>query len=79
MESNETAQSYKDGVSKFENNSVGSFVPSLNFISKSAVITSADVKIKALSQGNKEIDVVIPEISTPSWTSGWTRFPAKGQ
>ena len=79
MESNETAQSYKDGVSKFENNSVGSFVPSLNFISKSAVITSADVKTKALSQGNKEIDVVIPEISTPSWTNGWTRFPAKGQ
>ena len=79
MESNETAQSYKDGVSKFENNSVGSFVPNLNFISKSAVITSADVKIKALSQGNKEIDVVIPEISTPSWTTGWTRFPIKGQ
>ena len=79
MESNETAQSYKDGISKFENNSVGSFVPSLNFISKSTVITSADVKTKSLSQGNKEIDVVIPEISTPSWTNGWTRFPIKGQ
>lgn len=79
LESNETAQFYKDGVSKFENNSVGSFVPVLNFISKSTVITSADVKIKALSQGNKEIDVVIPEISTPLWTNGWTRFPEKGQ
>lgn len=79
LESNETAQFYKDGVSKFENNSVGSFVPGLNFISKSTVITSADVKIKALSQGNKEIDAIVPEISTPLWTNGWTRFPAKGQ
>ena len=79
LESNETAQFYKDGVSKFENNSVGSFVPTLNFISKSTVITSADVKIKALSQGNKEIDVILPEVSTPLWTNGWTRFPAKGQ
>jgi hypothetical protein len=79
LESNETATWYKDGTSKFENNSVGSFVPSLNFISKSSVITSADVKTKALSQGNKEIDIVIPEVSTPLWTNGWTKFPAKGQ
>lgn len=79
LESNETAQFYKDGVSKFENNSVGSFVPALNFISKSTVITSADVKIKALSQGNKEIDVILPEVSTPLWTNGWTSFPVKGQ
>jgi hypothetical protein len=78
LESNETAQFYKDGISKFENNSVGSFVPTLNFISKSSVITSADLKAKSLSQGNKEIDVVIPEISLPVWTNGWTRFPVKG-
>lgn len=79
LESNETAQFYKDGVSKFENNLVGSFISSLNFISKSSVITSTEVKTKALSQGNKEIDVVIPEISTPLWTNGWTKFPVKGQ
>jgi hypothetical protein len=79
LESNETATSYKDGTSKFENNSVGSFVPSLNFISKSSVITSDDVKIKALGQGNKEIDVIIPELGSPLWINGWTRFPIKGQ
>lgn len=78
LESNETAQFYVDGISKFENNSVGSFVPTLNFISKSSVITSADLKTKALSQGNKEIDVVVPELSTPLWSNGWTRFPVKG-
>ena len=79
LESNETAAFYKDRTSKFENNSIGSFIPSLNFISKSTVITSADLKIEALSRGNKEIDVVIPEVSTPLWTNGWTKFPAKGQ
>lgn len=79
LESNETATFYKDGTSKFENNSVGSFIPDLNFISKSSVITSLDVKTKALSQGNKEISAIAPEISSPLWTNGWTRFPAKGQ
>ena len=79
LESNETATWYKDGTSKFENNSVGSFVPSLNFISKSSVITSDDVKIKALGQGNKEIDVIIPELGSPLWINGWVRFPIKGQ
>ena len=79
LESNETATFYKDGTSKFENNSVGSFIPSLNFISKSSVITSDDVKVKALAQGNKEISITIPEIAMPAWINGWTRFPAKGQ
>jgi hypothetical protein len=31
-----------------------------------------------LNKGNKEIDVVIPELATPVWTNGWTRFPQKG-
>jgi hypothetical protein len=79
LESNETATFYKDGTSKFEDNSVGSFIPSLNFISKSSVITSDDVKVKALTQGNKEISITIPEIAMPTWINGWTRFPIKGQ
>ena len=37
MESNETAQAYKDGVSKFQNNEVQSYDPLLNF--KSSVIS----------------------------------------
>jgi hypothetical protein len=79
LESNETAQFYKDGISVFENNSVGTFVPSLNFISKATtILTSDNVKTLALSKGNKEIDVVIPEIATPLWTNIWTRFPTKG-
>ncbi len=78
MESNETVQSYKDGVSKFENNNVGSF-NKINFISKATTIMSNDdVKTKSLSQGNKEIDVIIPEIWMPAWTNNWTRFPIKG-
>jgi hypothetical protein len=80
LESNETAQFYKDGPSIFENNSVGTFVPSLNFISKATtIITSDGVKILALSKSNKEIDVVIPELANPIWINGWTRFPTKGQ
>jgi hypothetical protein len=79
LESNETAQFYKDGISVFENNSIGTFVPSLNFISKATtILTSDNVKTLALSKGNKEIDVVIPEIATPLWTNTWTRFPTKG-
>lgn len=79
LESNETAQFYKDGVSKLENNSVGSYDPTLNFISRAtSIITSANVKSKALSQGNKEIDVIIPELHMPAWTNIWTRFPSKG-
>ena len=80
LESNETAQAVKDGVSVFENNSVGSFVPSLNFISKAtAILTNDQLKTLALGKGNKEIDVIIPELSTPIWINGWTRFPSKGQ
>jgi len=80
LESNETAQFYKDGISSFENNSVGTFVPSLNFISKATtIITSDDVKTLALSKNNKEINTVIPELTNPSWINGWTRFPLKGQ
>ena len=81
MESNETAQFYKDGVSKFQNNKIGSF-NSLNFISRATtIITSDAVKTKALSEGNTEITLTKSEIETlskPTWTNGWTRFPTKG-
>ena len=79
LESNETAQFVKDGVSVFENNSVGTFNPTLNFISRATtILTSEQLKTLALSKSNKEIDVVIPELAMPTWVSGWTRFPSKG-
>ena len=79
LESNETAQFLKDGVSVFENNSIGTFNPSLNFISKATtILTSEELKTLSLSKGNKEIDVVIPELDKPLWTNKWTRFPQKG-
>jgi hypothetical protein len=82
IESNETAQAYKDGVSKFENNEIQSFDPLLNFKSTSTVFTAANMKTKALSQGNKEVSYTKAEMETlskPIWVNGWTRFPAKGQ
>jgi hypothetical protein len=79
LESNETAQFVKDGVSVFENNSVGTFNPTLNFISRATtILTSEQLKTLALSKSNKEIDVVIPELDKPIWINGWTRFPSKG-
>jgi len=79
LESNETAQFVKDGVSVFENNSVGTFNPTLNFISRATtIITNEQLKTLALGKGNKEIDVVIPELDKPTWINGWTRFPTKG-
>lgn len=79
LESNETAQFVKDGVSVFENNSVGTFNPTLNFISRATtILTSEQLKTLALSKSNKEIDVVIPELDKPIWVNGWTRFPSKG-
>jgi hypothetical protein len=79
LESNETTQFVKDGVSIFENNSVGTFNPTLNFISKATtILTSDQLKTLALSKSNKEIDVVIPELDKPIWVNGWTRFPSKG-
>ena len=81
MESNETAQAYKDGVSKFQNNEVQSYDPLLNFKSTSAVITAADMKVKALTEGNKEVSYTKAEMETlskPIWINGWTRFPSKG-
>jgi hypothetical protein len=81
MESNETAQFYKDGISKFQNNKIGSF-NGLNFISKATTIITSDlVKTKALSEGNTEITLTATEIETlakPTWTNGWTKFPTKG-
>jgi hypothetical protein len=79
LESNETAGFVKDGVSVFENNSVGTFNPTLNFISKATtILTNDQLKTLALSKSNKEIDVVIPELDKPIWSNGWTRFPSKG-
>jgi len=79
LESNETAQFVKDGVSVFENNSVGTFNPTLNFISRATtILTNEQLKTLALGKGNKEIDVVIPEIDKPIWVNGWARFPSKG-
>jgi len=79
LESNETAGFVKDGISVFENNSVGTFNPILNFISKATtILTSEQLKTLALSKSNKEIDVVIPELDKPIWSNGWTRFPEKG-
>jgi hypothetical protein len=79
LESNETAQFVKDGVSVFENNSVGTFNSTLNFISKATtILTSEQLKTLALSKSNKEVDVVIPELAMPTWVNGWTRFPSKG-
>jgi hypothetical protein len=79
LESNETAQFVKDGVSVFENNSVGTFNPTLNFISRATtILTNDQLKSLALGKGNKEIDVVIPELDKPIWINDWTRFPIKG-
>ena len=82
IESNETAQAYKDGVSKFENNEIQAYDPLLNFKSTSLVFTATNMKEKALSQGNKEVSYNKAEmeaLSKPSWINGWTRFPVKGQ
>jgi hypothetical protein len=80
LESNETAQAVKDGVSIFENNSVGAFNPAQNFISRATtILTNDQLKTLALGKGNKEIDVIIPELAMPTWINGWTKFPSKGQ
>ena len=81
LESNETAQSYKDGVSKFQNNEVQAFDPLLNFKSTSSVMNALQMKEKALSEGNKEVtysQVQQDNLAKPSWAVGWTRFPQKG-
>jgi hypothetical protein len=79
LESNETAQFVKDGVSVFENNSVGTFNPTLNFISRATtILTNDQLKTLALLKNNKEIDTVIPVSDKPTWTNGWTKFPTKG-
>ncbi len=82
IESNETAQAYKDGISKFQNNEIQSFDPLQNFRSTSTVFIAADMKTKSLGEGNKEVNYTKLEMETlakPSWINGWTRFPSKGQ
>ena len=79
LESNETAQFVKDGISAFENNSVGTFNPTLNFISKATtILTSEQLKTLALSKNNKEITTATVDLDKPIWINGWTRFPSKG-
>jgi hypothetical protein len=81
IESNETAQSYRDGVSKFQNNEVQSFDPVLNFKSTSTVFTALQMKEKSLSEGNLEKNYTKAQLeilSKPTWTNEWTRFPSKG-
>ena len=79
LESNETAQFVKDGVSVFENNSVGTFNPTLNFISKATtILTNEQLKTLALSKNNIEIVTVVSDLTTPIWVNGWTKFPSKG-
>jgi hypothetical protein len=81
LESNETAQSYKDGISKFENNEYQSFDPLLNFKSTSSVIVAADMKVKSTLNGNKEVFYTksnMDMLSKPTWINNWTRFPLKG-
>lgn len=82
IESNETATSYKDGVSKFENNEIQAYDPLLNFKSTSTLFTASQMKTKALGEGNIEKNYTKLEmeaLARPSWINGWTRFPAKGQ
>ena len=82
IESNETAQAYKDGISKFQNNEIQSFNPLLNFKSTSTVLIADNMKVKALGEGNKEVSYTKLEMEAfarPSWINGWTRFPLKGQ
>ena len=81
IESNETAQAYKDGVSKFLNNEIQAFDPLLNFKSTSTVFTAAQMKEKALGEGNVEKTYTKAELealSKPIWINSWTRFPTKG-
>jgi hypothetical protein len=81
IESNETAQAYKDGISKFQNNEVQAFDPLLNFKSTSTVFTATQMKEKALGEGNMEKNYTKGEmesLSKPIWINGWTRFPTKG-
>jgi len=82
IESNETATTYKDGISKFQNNEIQAFDPLLNFKSTSTLFTAAQMKTKALAEGNVEKNYTKAELETlskPTWTNVWTRFPAKGQ
>ena len=39
------------------------------------------MKIKALSQNNREVNYIkqqMEDLSKPSWINNWTRFPTKG-
>lgn len=52
LESDATAQAYKDGVSKYKNNIIHSNATADIFKSNSTVLTAADMETKALAEGN---------------------------
>lgn len=82
IESNETAQAYKDGISKFENNEIQSYDPLLNFKSTSVLVTVNDMKTLFIANKNKEVMYTKNEmelLAKPTWINSWTRFPVKGQ
>ena len=81
IESNETAEAYKNGVCQFTNNEIQSFDPNFNFRSSSTLFTALEMKTKALGEGNLEKNYSKAEmeiLAKPSWTNSWTRFPARG-
>jgi hypothetical protein len=78
LESTETVKNYKDGNSTFELNQIGSYIPSLNFISKSTeILTNNEFRDLALIN-NVEIQSINDSIIKPIWSIGWTRFPEIG-
>jgi hypothetical protein len=82
IESNETAAAYRDSISKFQNNEIQAYDPLLNFKSTSTLFTAAQMKTKALADGNREVNYTKSEMEAftrPTWINGWTRFPLKGQ
>lgn len=55
IESDATAQAYKDGVAQFRNNIVHSIASADIFKSNSTIMTAADMETKALAAGNVKV------------------------
>lgn len=65
IESNETAQAYKDGISAFKNNVVHSYTTADIFKSTSSVLTAADIEVKALAEGNVKVTTADNVLTAP--------------
>lgn len=65
IESNETAQAYKDGTSAFKNNIVHSNTTTDIFKSTSGVMTAAEMEVKALADGNVKVTTADNILTTP--------------